>query len=73
MAKQSKTKISTKIGKKTVKAEIIGKLEDALKEYNVPGFEKKLSRKIKKASKSITLIVLKSKKKAAQFPEKKSA
>jgi hypothetical protein len=73
MAKPSKNNGAHKDSLKEVKAEIIGKLTDALKEYKTPKSDKKLTKKIKKASKSITPLILKFKKEAAKFPGKKSA
>jgi hypothetical protein len=73
MAKLAKKKLSQKGTKKQIKAEIIVKLTDALKEYKTPKSEKKLTKKIKKAGKSITPVVLKSKKDSATISEKKTA
>jgi len=73
MPKQVKKKSSQKDVKKQIRAEIIVKLTDALKEYKTPKFDKKLTKKIKKAGKSITPVILKSKKNVASFSEKKTA
>ena len=45
---------------------------DTLKEFKTPGSEKKIRRKLKKASKSITPLILKSKGEIANISEKKS-
>ena len=63
MVKPVKSKKSQKDQKKQVKREIIGKLTEALKDYKTPKSEKKLTQKIRKAGKSITPVVIKSKRK----------
>ena len=57
---------------KEVKAEILGKLTDAMQEYQTPGTKKKLAKKLKKASKSIAPLVVKSKQEKAKSPGNKS-
>jgi len=64
-------KVSRK-SKKQVKAEVLTLLTNALKEFKTPRTEEKMRRKLKKASKSITPLVLKSKKEIANFSVKKS-
>jgi hypothetical protein len=54
-----KDKASSK--KKLIKTKIYGKLSDAVKKYTTKDSEKKISKKLKKASKSITALVLKTK------------
>ena len=73
MAKQVKKKSNQKEVKKQIKAEIIAKLTDALKEYKTPKSDKKLTKEINTAGKSITPVVLKSKKNEATTSEKKTA
>jgi hypothetical protein len=71
MAKVAKTGKAIKNNKKEVKAEILGKLSDAMKEYKTPASEKKLAKKLKKATKEITPLVLKTKAKKATAADKK--
>ncbi len=71
MAKALKLKKVSGKRKKEVKAKILALLTDALQEFQTPGSEKKLRRKLKKVSKSITPLVLKSKGEIANFSEKK--
>jgi hypothetical protein len=73
MAKLSKNKELLKKDRKEIKAAVIAKLTEALKEYKTPHFDKKLTKKIMKAGKSISAVLLKGKKEAADFVSKKSA
>jgi hypothetical protein len=73
MAKVLKHKKAPKSSKSVIKAEIISKLTEALKEYSSPKFSKKLAKKIEKAGKSIAPLALKGSKHAAKLSKKKSS
>ena len=73
MADKSKKKSTEKNIKKQTKLEVIAKLNEALKEYKIPGSEKKLTKEIEKAGKSIAEVILKNKKETAPSSEKKIA
>jgi hypothetical protein len=59
MAKKRITVKDKKTKRKEIMVKIITKISDALKEYATPVSERKIARKIKKASKELTTIIAK--------------
>jgi hypothetical protein len=58
MAKKVKTRGDKKIRRKELMAKILGKISDAMKEYATPASERKVAKKIKKASREISTIIV---------------
>jgi len=62
MAKKPRAVSLKKAKRKEMMSKILDKISEAMKEYATPASERKIARKLRKASKGLTAIVVKTKK-----------